>query len=537
MFGTAASLAGIQNRLIASMRNWATNSQTRLSTSGIETKNPNRRRSATTIVLRRSNRSANAPASGPSTMAGSSRNSSTAPSAKFLPAKLSTSEVAVAVMASSPSQSPKLDSAIDSQSLRKSRTRRTARIFATRPTAPISSPGCSSVSGARASAGTGVPPEGRPSGGTAVRSSGCEAGPSTGGCAGRGGSDLIGAPGSEGGGWSRPLGHAHGTGRGRRFPALSVNGRRPSVGSIRGLGSRDVPAVLRRARPPVRRAARPGAGSGAVGRGGPGLRGGRAHRLAGRALARGTDHRRRLLPRDARRRGRPRGSGPRVVRRRRRPRLGAVRAGRRPGEQRRPALGAGARAAAGPLGGGTGTGRRAGRAGAGQLPRADARPARAAVRLPALGRPGRRRRAAAGRRREAGGLLRRAHRRGSGRRRVGDDVPARADRRGPGAGLGARHRAAAGAGPAGRGRGGRADRGVRGRATGGLPTPAGRDDGAAVPPRVRRGPPGQLNRSRCAAVTYGRSSRVRPRVSGWVASRSWTRPRNLSRVSWSMVAA
>src|SRR3954447_20022616 len=225
MFGTAASLAGIQNRLIASMRNWAMNSQTRLSTSGIETKNPKRRKSATTIVLRRSNRSANAPASGPSTMAGRSRKISTAPRAKFLPAKLSTSEVAVAVIASRPSQSPKLDSAIDSQSRRKSRTRRTARIFATRPTAPISSPGCSSASGARASAGTGAPPGGRPSGGTAVRSSGCAAGPSTGGCAGRGGSNLIGAPGSEGGGGSRPPGHAHGTGRGRRFPALSANGR------------------------------------------------------------------------------------------------------------------------------------------------------------------------------------------------------------------------------------------------------------------------------------------------------------------------
>src|SRR4051794_26983651 len=363
MLGTAASLAGIQNRLIASMRNWAMNSQTRLSTSGIETKNPKRRKSATTIVLRRSNRSANAPASGPSTMAGRSRKISTAPRAKFLPAKLSTSEVAVAVIASRPSQSPKLDSAIDSQSRRKSRTRRTARIFATRPTAPISSPGCSSASGARASAGTGVPPGGRPSGGTAVRSSGCAAGPSTGGCAGRGGADPIGGPRGGGGGGGRPPGNAHGTGRGRRFPALSVNRRRPSVGSIRGLGSRDVPAVLRRARPPVRRVARPGAGRGAVGRGGPGLRGGRVDRLAGRALARGTDHRRRLLPRDARRRGRLRGSGPRVLRRRRRPRLGAVRAGRRPGEQRRPALGAGARAAAGPLGGGTGTGRRAGGAG------------------------------------------------------------------------------------------------------------------------------------------------------------------------------
>ena len=42
----------------------------------------------------------------------------------------------MAVIASSPSQSPKLDSDIDSQSLRKSRTRSTARSFATRPTAP-----------------------------------------------------------------------------------------------------------------------------------------------------------------------------------------------------------------------------------------------------------------------------------------------------------------------------------------------------------------------------------------------------------------
>ena len=51
-------------------------------------------------------------------------------------AKPSTSEVAVAVIASRPSQSPKLDSDIDSQSLRKSRTRSTARTLATSPTDP-----------------------------------------------------------------------------------------------------------------------------------------------------------------------------------------------------------------------------------------------------------------------------------------------------------------------------------------------------------------------------------------------------------------
>jgi dTMP kinase len=110
MFGTAASLAGIQNRVKASIRNCATNSQIRLSTSGIEANSPNRMMSVTTIVFRRSNRSANAPARGPRTIAGSRRNSSTPPSAKFAAAKPSTSDVAVAVSASSPSQSPKLDS-------------------------------------------------------------------------------------------------------------------------------------------------------------------------------------------------------------------------------------------------------------------------------------------------------------------------------------------------------------------------------------------------------------------------------------------
>src|SRR5688500_12659801 len=115
MFGTAASLAGIQNRLNASMRNCATNSQTRLSTIGIEAKSAKRMTSVMTIVLRRSNRSAMAPARGPRTIAGSSRNSSTPPRAKLAAANPSTSEVAVAVIASSPSQSPKLDRDIDPQ--------------------------------------------------------------------------------------------------------------------------------------------------------------------------------------------------------------------------------------------------------------------------------------------------------------------------------------------------------------------------------------------------------------------------------------
>ena len=58
--------------------------------------------STTTIVLRRSNRSAKAPASGPSTIAGSSRKSSTPPRAKLAAAKPLTSDVAVAVIASRP---------------------------------------------------------------------------------------------------------------------------------------------------------------------------------------------------------------------------------------------------------------------------------------------------------------------------------------------------------------------------------------------------------------------------------------------------
>src|SRR4051794_26125543 len=234
MFGTAASFAGIQNRLNASMRNWATNSHTRLSTSGIDANRVNRMMSVITIVLRRSNRSAKAPASGPSTIAGSRRKSSTPPRAKLAAANPSTRDVAVAVIARNPNQSPKLDSDIDSQSLRKSLTRSTARSLAPRPTAPRTSgwasssawtwsaagprgpagaPGSSSVSGGAASGGTGVPAGGRPSAGRLVRASTASSGDGAGGV----GSDGIGAPGVGGRVRKRSLGRLTVPGRADEF--------------------------------------------------------------------------------------------------------------------------------------------------------------------------------------------------------------------------------------------------------------------------------------------------------------------------------
>ena len=232
-FGTAASLAGIQNRLIASMRNWATNSQTRLATSGIEANRANRRTSETTIVLRRSKRSAKAPATGPSTIAGSSRNSRTAPRAKFCAAKLSTSDVAVAVIASRPSQSPKLDSAIDSHSRRKSRTRRTARIRDGRPT--LSPPEVGSSGAAPSGTGAGPsgsdsPAEGSPSAGRTTRSCGPAAAPSSSDGGGWVGSELIEAPWVRR--WRSCRSVRHGTGRGRRS---RVSGARTGD---RGAGAR-----------------------------------------------------------------------------------------------------------------------------------------------------------------------------------------------------------------------------------------------------------------------------------------------------------
>ena len=102
MFGTAASLAGIQNSVNASIRNCATNSQIRLSTSGIDANSPNRMMSTTTIVLRRSNRSAKAPASGPEDDRRQQAEEQHAAEREVRAANPSTSDVAVAVIASRP---------------------------------------------------------------------------------------------------------------------------------------------------------------------------------------------------------------------------------------------------------------------------------------------------------------------------------------------------------------------------------------------------------------------------------------------------
>jgi hypothetical protein len=75
--GMDASLAGIQNRLLHSIRKDATNSHQSVSINGMETKSPKRRKSVTIIVVRRSKRSANAPAIGPNTSAGINRTKST----------------------------------------------------------------------------------------------------------------------------------------------------------------------------------------------------------------------------------------------------------------------------------------------------------------------------------------------------------------------------------------------------------------------------------------------------------------------------
>jgi hypothetical protein len=72
-FGTVASFAGIQNRLAVSMRNVATKRYQYVPTKGIDANSANRAMSQTTIVQRRSSRSATTPAIGPKTTAGASR--------------------------------------------------------------------------------------------------------------------------------------------------------------------------------------------------------------------------------------------------------------------------------------------------------------------------------------------------------------------------------------------------------------------------------------------------------------------------------
>src|SRR3954464_14609168 len=80
-FGTEASFAGIQNKLTDSIRKDAANNQASEWNTAMETTKEQRSRSQTTIVFRRSNRSAKAPANGPKMTAGSSRKKKTPPMA------------------------------------------------------------------------------------------------------------------------------------------------------------------------------------------------------------------------------------------------------------------------------------------------------------------------------------------------------------------------------------------------------------------------------------------------------------------------
>ncbi len=94
----------------------------------MEANSPNRRTSATTIVSLRSSRSATTPANGPKISAGSSRTIRTEPIAYAFSEKPACRELASAVVASRPIQSPRLDSVSASHSRRNCGIRRTARM-------------------------------------------------------------------------------------------------------------------------------------------------------------------------------------------------------------------------------------------------------------------------------------------------------------------------------------------------------------------------------------------------------------------------
>ena len=132
--GIVASFAGSQTRVIASMITVATKTHSRVWMIGMVMKTIPRRMSPMISVQRRSSRSATYPASGPSTTAGSTRRKRTPAMAKFWSAYvLSARALAIAVSASSPSQSPRLDSPRPIQS------RRNDRIDST-PPRPVATP-------------------------------------------------------------------------------------------------------------------------------------------------------------------------------------------------------------------------------------------------------------------------------------------------------------------------------------------------------------------------------------------------------------
>ena len=125
--GTAASLAGIQNIAQNSISSVATSSHHSVPTSGIETKSAHRRKSQMTMTRRRSNLSASAPATGPSSNGGSSFVATTPPSAKLCAWYPLVSWVARAERARRLIQSHTPATEVTSQSRRNAGMARTAR--------------------------------------------------------------------------------------------------------------------------------------------------------------------------------------------------------------------------------------------------------------------------------------------------------------------------------------------------------------------------------------------------------------------------
>src|SRR6185437_9643261 len=108
--GMDAEVAGAQNWVAMPARNLATYIQVRFGKMGMDTNSRPRITSPTIIMVRRSIRSASAPASGPNSNAGSSVASHTPPTAEpFATAPPEASDGASAVSATMLSQSPRLD--------------------------------------------------------------------------------------------------------------------------------------------------------------------------------------------------------------------------------------------------------------------------------------------------------------------------------------------------------------------------------------------------------------------------------------------
>jgi hypothetical protein len=131
---------------------------------GIEANSRKRPMSQTTIVYRRSQRSATTPASGPMINAGSIRTATTEPNAAPFAAEPLTCWLAKIDEASRPSQSPSEESPSTSQSRRNGRIRR----MALSPAPPVRSMGDSVTGGACRLAGSAGGGVGRPRGSDVV---------------------------------------------------------------------------------------------------------------------------------------------------------------------------------------------------------------------------------------------------------------------------------------------------------------------------------------------------------------------------------